>query len=351
MHRVLVTAVGGNIGQGVVKALRSGSRKYFIVGTDMEPRSAGFSFVDRACVTAAAGAEGMTAALTTILESERIEAVYVCSPQELPFFSTVRADLERATGARILINPPPVIRIGQDKFETARFLETHGFPCPETALANDGPAVDRLIERWAFPVIAKPRGGWTSVNVFTIQSRAALDAARVLVPDLVVQRYMPDATEEYTAGVVGSAAARRFAWIVLRRDLTQGTTYRTELAQDPAIGAQVVAMAQALGAEGACNFQFRLVDGQPLVFEINPRFSGTSGIRYLYGFNDPEMAFEHACLGQTIVQPEVRPGVVMRYWNEVHVPGAGFRSMRDGSLPAGAVVSLPAPRGDRATRL
>ena len=86
MHRVLVTAVGGNIGQGVVKALRSGSREYFIVGTDMEPRSAGFSFVDRPCVTPAAGAQGMVAELTAIIEAERIEAIYVCSPQELAFF-------------------------------------------------------------------------------------------------------------------------------------------------------------------------------------------------------------------------------------------------------------------------
>lgn len=349
MHHVLVTAVGGNIGQGVVKALRSGSREYFIVGTDMEPRSAGFSFVDRACLTPAAGAQGMAAVLTAMIESERIEAIYVCSPQELAFFSAARGDLERATGARVLVNPEPVIRIGRDKLETARFLETHGFPCPETALADDGQAVDRLIERWGFPVIAKPRGGWTSVNVFTIRSRAGLEAARVLVPDLVVQRYLPDATGEYTAGVVGSAAARRFAWIVLRRELTQGTTYRTELAQDEAIGARVVAMAQALGVEGVCNFQFRIIDGQPLVFEINPRFSGTSGIRYLYGFNDPEMAFEHACLGQPVAQPRVRPGVVLRYWNEVHVPGAGFRSISEGSLPGGDAVALPPPRGLRGT--
>jgi carbamoyl-phosphate synthase large subunit len=340
MHRVLVTAVGGNIGQGVVKALRAGSRDYFIVGTDMEPRSAGFSFVDRACVTPSANAPEMAAVMTALVASERIEAVYVCSPQELPFFSRARLDLERAAGARILVNPEPVVRIGADKLETARFLAAHGFPSPETALAADGAAVDRLIAQCGFPLVVKPRGGWTSANVFTIHSRAALEAARVLVPDLVVQRYLPDAAGEFTAGVVGSAATREFAWIVLRRDLTQGTTYRTELAQDAALGAQVVAMAQALGVEGACNFQFRIVDGQPFVFEINPRFSGTSGVRYLYGFNDPDMAFAQTCLGQPIVQPPLRECVVMRYWNEVYVPHAGFRSMSDGSPPAGEVAAL-----------
>ena len=344
MHRVLVTAVGGNIGQGVVKALRAGRRDYFIVGADMEPRSAGFSIVDRPAVTPGAGDPALAAMLIDLIRAERLEAIFVCSPAELEFFSREQASLETATGVRVLVNPASVIRIGQDKYETAVFLAERGFAGPETALASDRAAVDRVIERWGFPLIVKPRGGWTAVNVFRLDTREAIDAARVLVPDLVVQRYLPDAGEEFTAGVVGSAASGAFAWISLRRDLVQGTTYRTELAQDPAVGARMVALAQALGVEGTCNFQFRLVDGQPLVFEINPRFSGTSGIRYLYGFNDPEMVFEHACLGQPIEQPALRPGVVMRYWNEVHVPDASFGSLRGGASAIGAPMTLPPPR-------
>jgi carbamoyl-phosphate synthase large subunit len=343
-HRVLVTGVGGNIGQGVVKALRAGTHDYFIAGTDMEPRSAGFALVDRGHTIPAAGAEGLAARLTEVIEADHIEAVCVCSPAELAFFGRARAALEAATGVRVIVNPEPVLRIGQDKLETARFLERHGFAYPETAPAADAAAVGRLIERWGFPVIVKPRVGWTSVNVLRLDSRAAIDAACRLVPDLVVQRYLPEAGEEYTAGVVGSAAARRFAWIVLRRELQQGTTYRTELAQDPVVGAQIVAMAQALGVEGVCNFQFRVEGGQPFVFEINPRFSGTSGIRYLYGFNDPEMAFEHACLGRPIEQPAVRPGVVLRYWNEIHLPGADFASVRSEDVENGRQIVLPSPR-------
>ena len=343
MHRVLVTAVGGNIGQGVVKALRSGARDYFIVGTDMEPRSAGFSLVDRAYLTPSAGADPFVARLIDIVQAERIEAMFVCSPAELASFSEARARLDAATGAALLLNPDDVIRIGQDKLETARFLATHGFPSPETALASNREAVDQLIDRWGFPVIVKPRAGWTSANVFRLHSRQQIDAACVLVPDLVVQRYLPDAAAEYTAGIAGSARARTFAWIVLRRELSQGTTYRTELAQDPAIGAQIVDMAQALGVEGPCNFQFRIVDGRPFVFEINPRFSGTSGIRYLYGFNDPEMVFEHARLGEPIRQPAVRPAVVLRYWNEVRLPGATFASAGVESAAAGRQIVLPPP--------
>lgn len=344
-HRVLVTAVGGNVGQGVVKALRAGARSYAITGTDMEPRSAGFAMVDAAVVMPPAADPAFAAAMAEVVVRERIEAIFVCSPAELPFFLRERPALEAGTGVRVLLNPAEVIRIGRDKLETARFLDALGFASPQTARADDEPAVDDLIARWGFPVIAKPRYGASSVNVFVLDSRAAIAAARTLVPDLILQRYLPDSREELTAGVVGSAAAKSFARIVLRRDLLQGTTYRTELVEDAAVEEQIVAMAQALGVEGACNFQLRLSDGQPLVFEINPRLSGTSGIRYLYGFNDPELWFELACLGLPVTQPALSPAVVLRYWNEVYYPGATFRSLGDSTAAAGRPIALPAPRG------
>jgi len=311
----------------------------------MEPRSAGFWLVDRPLVLPPASSPELKPALVDAIRQHGIEAVFVCSPAELAFYLRERRAIEDNTGTKVLLNPDEVIRTGQDKLATTRFLERHGFPAPETCLADDGAAVDGLVTRWGLPVIGKPRRGASSVNVFRLESRAAIDAARTLVPELIVQRLLPDANSELTVGVVGSAQAGSFAWIALRRDLLQGTTYRTELNQEPAVGALVTAMAQALGVEGACNFQLRLVDGQPFVFEINPRFSGTCGIRYLYGFNDPDMAFAQACLGLPATQPVLRPGVVMRYWNEVHVPGATFDSvLRDGEPAVGGPITLPVPK-------
>jgi carbamoyl-phosphate synthase large subunit len=329
-HRVLITGIGGNVGQGVLKALRAASKPFHIVGIDMEALSAGFSLVDRYYQTPRTSDPAFPGALRDIARQEELEAVYVCSPAELEFFGSHKEDLERELGLSIFVNPLDVIRTGSDKLKTASFLREAGFPSPETALSSNANDVTRLIERYGFPLIVKPRAGFSSRNVFLVNSREEIQAASTLVPDLIVQQYLPDDSSEHTAATLSGADGKVRALIILRRDLLQGTTYRTELIEDDNLNRQMVRMVEALGAVGPCNLQFRILDGVPYVFEINPRFSGTSGIRYLYGFNDCEMIFDLLHVKQEVQQPALQKAVVLRYWNEVCIPNATFQDLRDG---------------------
>ena len=346
-HNVLVTAVGGNVGQGVLKSLRAGKRRFRTVGVDMEPLSAGFMMCDASYSVPRTGAADFLATLGHILVKERIEAIYVCSPPELEFFSSQKDTIEQQFGATVIVNPPHVVQIGSDKLATATFLREAGLPYPETCLATDVAAVDALIRRCGFPLIVKPRKGASSRNVFTVNSLEQLQAARILIPELVVQEFLPDAGQEYTAATLSGRDRRVRAIIVLHRDLIQGTTYRTELVEDAKLDATLIEIVEKLGAEGACNAQFRMRDGQPCVFEFNPRFSGTSGIRYRYGFNDAEMAFELLRLGLEVRQPKLQPAVVLRLWDEVVIPGASFANLRndsDGSRTLGNLRQVPAQK-------
>ena len=105
---------------------------------------------------------------------------------------------------------------------------------------------------------------------------------------------------------------------------------RAIMAGDAETGISVMRITEALGAVGPCNLQFRVVDGNVYVFEINPRFSGTSGVRYLYGFNDCEMAFDLLHLKTEVTQPKLSKAVVLRYWNEICIPNADFEDLREG---------------------
>ncbi len=331
-HRVLITGIGGNVGQGVLKSLRTSNRDFYVVGIDMESLSAGFSLVDSYHQTPRTGDPSFYGAFEAIVREEAIEAVYVCSPAELEFFADQKAPLEGELGLSIFVNPPDVVRIGSDKLKTAEFLRDAGFAFPETVLSTDAEGVEQLIERYGFPVFVKPRAGFSSRNVFLVNSTREIEAASALVPDLVVQRYLPDPNSEYTAATLSGSDKKVHSLIVFRRDLLQGTTYRTELIQDQGLEDQLVRIVEALGAVGPCNLQFRVVDGVPYVFEINPRFSGTSGIRYLYGFNDCEMIFELLHLKIEVPKPVLHKAVVLRYWNEIFIPGASFQDLRDNKI-------------------
>lgn len=329
-RRILITAIGGNVGQGVLKSLRAGRERYHLVGIDMEPLSAGFSLVDSYYQTPRTGDVAFQKAFEVIVRDEAIEAVYVCSPSELEFFANHKEELEHRFGITILVNPLHVVRIGSDKLMTAEFLRDNGFNFPETVAGSDDNGIELLIAKHGLPVIAKPRVGFSSRNVFLLDSREKIRAVATLVPDLIIQQYIPDDRAEYTAATLSGADKKVRALIVLRRDLIQGTTYRTELVEDSQLDQVVVRIVEALGAVGPCNLQFRIMDGKAFVFEINPRFSGTSGIRYLYGFNDCEMAFDLLHLKNEVTQPTLNKAVVLRYWNEIFISNAGFDDLREG---------------------
>lgn len=306
----------------------------------MEALSAGFSLVDRYYQTPRTTHPDFFSAITRIAGEEKLEAIYVSSPSELKFFAANKEKLELELDLQVFVNPPEVVRIGNDKLETARFLSTAGFHSPATVLASEKQAVEQLVKQRGFPLIAKPRRGFSSRNVFLVNTLQEIEAASTLVPDLIIQQYLPDEANEFTAATLSGPDKKVRAQIILRRDLLQGTTYRTELVKDIKIEQEVVRIVEALGAVGPCNLQFRMVDRDLYVFEINPRFSGTSGIRYLYGFNDSEMIFELFRLGVEVQQPPLKQAVVLRYWNEVYISNASFEDLKEGSVKHDGVETV-----------
>ena len=69
---------------------------------------------------------------------------------------------------------------------------------------------------------------------------------------------------------------------------------------------------------GVCNFQLRVDEGVPKIFEINARHSGTTYIRSMYGFNEIEYILEYV-LHNREIDFEIREGIVQRYFDEFFV--------------------------------
>lgn len=317
MTKILVTGAGALLGQGIVRALQGSSLALEIVTADSFPLSAGLFWGARGHVPLPPGDPRYLDSMRALLEAERPDLVMVGTDTELPLIAGARAALEAASGGVVLVSPPEVVAIADDKFRTFEFFRDAGFAPPLSALPEDVVALAALIDAVGFPLIVKPRIGARSVGVSRVTSRTALDAALEGRAGLVVQECVGDEDCEYTAGVL-VFDGRAEASIVMRRDLRDGNTHRAYLEPFTDLNAEVRRFAEALRPFGPVNFQFRLDrHGTPRVFEINGRFSGTTPMRALVGFNEVEMCVRKLLRGEPIVQPPLGRAVVLRHWTEM----------------------------------
>ncbi|KAA0676209.1 ATP-grasp domain-containing protein [Roseomonas genomospecies 6] len=323
--RILVTGVGGNVGQGILKALARSRLASHVVGTDCNPLGAGLYAVDRGYVVPRTDDPAFLDSITGILRNERIDLVFAAADVETLPLARLRARIEDATGAIVLVPAADLVEQCHDKWLTAQCFARLDIAHPETVRADDRNGVAALLERFGPPLVVKPRTGHGSGGVVIAQSPALVAAAAdALGADGIVQRCVDVDGPEYTAAVLCDRAARPRAGIVLRRELLQGTSYRISLVEDAGLLDTALDWATRLRIVGPVNFQFKVENRRPVCFEVNPRFSGTSSVRPHFGYNDVELAARHFGLGEGIAQPDLVPGMVLRYWEEMFIPGFGW---------------------------
>ena len=322
---VLITAVAaGGVGEQILKALRLAGG-YRIVGTDMRSRSPQFALVDVAVTLPPASAPEYVEALLSVSAKLGVRAIFPGSEAELSVMSRERASLEGA-GLFLPVQPAAVIDTCIDKVATAEFLSAHGFHPPRSVRIRQ--LQDLLAIDW-FPVILKPAsGGGGSRDCFIVQSSRDLELIGEYVfaggGEVMVQEYVGTPEEEYTVGILHDMDGSFINSIALRR-LVEGQlhtrvrvpnrTGRTELGEVLVVSSGVShghigefrdvtapceRIAAALGARGPLNVQCRVMDGEVRVFEINPRFSGTTFLRAMVGYNEPDVLLRRHLLGDAV---------------------------------------------------
>ena len=319
MTTVLVTGAGAVLGQGIIKSLRAAAESYHIIAADPHPLASGLYWADRALTIPMARSPEYSKEFEHILDTMRPDVVLVGTDVELPVFAANRTDWEERFSTKIIVSSPQVIAIADDKYATACMLKSHGIPHAESALPEDGEALDDLVARHGFPLIVKPRRGARAIGVVKVNSRSELDDRVGGRDGLVVQQWAGADDEEYTAGALFFDGAVQ-AQITLRRELRDGNTFRAFVGEYPECDDYVRAVATALQPFGPANFQFRRgQDGQCRLFEINARFSGTTPMRTLVGFNEVELCINHVLFGTPIIKPVLRDGVILRHLEEQFV--------------------------------
>lgn len=319
MTTILVTGAGALLGQGIIRSLRRSSKATRIIAVDPSQQSAGLYWADEAFLVPLARDPRYLDRLREIIALTRPQAIFVGTDVELELLAENRAGIEADFDTHVLVSSPHVVRTADDKYATAKFFHQHGFAHPASALPEAGDEVDALVAQVGYPLIVKPRRGARSVGVVKVANWDELRLATAGRRDLVVQECVGTSHDEYTASVL-VFEGRPLASIVMRRDLRDGNTYRAFTESFPELNAATRAWGAALRPHGPANFQFRIdSDGRPKVFEINARFSGTTPLRQLVGFDEVEMCLRYLLHGEAIRQPSIEAAAILRHWSETKV--------------------------------
>lgn len=328
---MLVLGVGGNVGQGILKALALSALPWRVVAACINSLSLGLYRADLALVSPRASDPEFLPWLERTCREERVDAVLSGAEPVLEALARAAPALHERTGALCLVSRPEVLEVGQDKLRTARWLEHHGLAHPRSASADDPGAVAALLAEVGLPLVVKPRRGKGAQDVAVVRSEHELEALAGRA-GFLVQEWLPDGVE-FTAGAMVDRDGRVRGTVVMRRELSGGTTVRGELGDFPEVRAHTEAIAAQLRPTGPLNAQLRLREGLPVAFELNVRFSGTTPARARAGYNEVEAALRHYLLGEELSLPEATRGTMLRYWNEMYVPdGAREALARDGRL-------------------
>jgi len=301
--------VGGGVGQSIIKSLQSSP--YTVVAVDGELLATGLYATAKGYRVPYASSPNYIERLLEICRTEQCSLILPGVDAELPILSR-EADKFRQVGVIPVVSSPEVIEISDNKLATYRFLTECGFNAPLTISLSDE------LSSLSFPFVLKPKkGGARSRGVFVVKDEAGLSYLLTTIDteNYIAQEHIEG--DEYTCGSI-NFEGRCYGTIAMRRILRDGDTYKAFVENNPRVNAYVKDVAEALKPFGACNFQLRMKDNEPYIFEINARHSGTTQSRALAGFNEPLMVADYLLAGK---KPEysIREISILRYWQELTV--------------------------------
>lgn len=276
--KVLLTAVGGDIGYGVVKALRKGSRDLYLVGCDIKKYNTSCDVVDQFLVAPPyREEETWLRFMSDLIKREQIDYFWPVAEPEIRLVDKNRAMFDSVS---LVINQSHVLDTALDKYRTARFLSSAGIPAPRTWLPEE-PCSE------TFPLIVKEAFSCGSHAVRTANSKDELAAAVREMDTPIIQEYVGDKNNEYTLTIFSDGKVTNH--IAFRRTLGLGSMSQyVELVHDERLGDTASRIASLFALRGSINVQMRKHNDRYYIFEINPRISSTIGFRLLLGFNDAD---------------------------------------------------------------
>ncbi len=311
---VLVTGIGGNVGQGILRNIHSLDLPIRLIGIDISSFTAGNHLCDCTYTVPYSYHENYIPCLQTIIDTEKVDLVVPSTDYEVYYLSKNKDVLN----AIILASDFETAGIYLDKYATYQFLNKNHIPFAKSWLPKEFDFSENEI-------IAKPREGRGSRGILVHPEKPS-----ELSDDYMIQPLYKGI--EITTAVYVTKDKKLHGLFTMERSLTNGTTTESKVVFDYDDQMKIIAqqMIDLGGLVGSFNIQSIVTEEKEIMpFEINCRISGTNSIRHNLGFQDVKYGIQEYLLNEIPDQPKPIFGVATRILMDVIYPNSSdFGSLK-----------------------
>jgi carbamoyl-phosphate synthase large subunit len=331
-HKIMIAGIGGaSLGTEIFKALQLAGG-YEIYGCDVSPTAYGL-YESGFTETYRVDRDDYVTSVMDVCIRTRVRWLLPGGEQPMILLGQASDQLAEA-GIRLIGNSKKVVALCSNKKTTFEHLKTVGIKIPHTITVTQVSDIEIV----GLPCIVKPStcsGGSTSVFFAATADEAMIYAEfiRRNKSQPIAQEYVDIQEGEFTIGVLSLPDTSIVSSIALRRTLDAklslayigrggiiSSGYSQGYVSDyPELCHQAERIAMAIGSRGPINIQGRVRDGILLPFEINPRFSASTYLRALAGFNEVDIFIRYMQSGVKPGTVSIRPGWYLRSLTEQYV--------------------------------
>jgi len=309
--RVLVTGIGGNVGQGIIRNIRVTGFPIEVIGCNVSGFSAGNHLCDKFYQIPYAFAENYISSITDVVNNEKIDLIIPSTDYEVYYLAKNKAKIPCA----IAVSDEGAAEIYLDKYKTFLHHQKYNIPYAPTFLPAeyDGSFTEFIV---------KPREGRGSRGLYI--NPPALDG---FTDEYMVQKLYKGA--EITTAFYVNKQAELHGFISLERELENGATNECQVNRryDKGIELILLKIIQHANIRGSANLQCIVTDdGTIMPFELNCRISGTNSIRSNFGFEDVKYTLEEFLYHIPLSKPNVIDGIAIRIMMDVIYPNQTDKS-------------------------
>ncbi|MGA2876171.1 MAG: ATP-grasp domain-containing protein [Nitrososphaerales archaeon] len=313
MKTILVSGASGIVGYGALRSLRAGADSgYKLIGTTIYEDSVAPAFCDIFELAPMTDSGNYIDWLCRIVQKHQTDMIIPGIEADVLLWNKERKRIEEA-GAKPLLNEPDLIELCSDKWKFyEKLCETDSKLLIESRLAG---SFEELKEHFGLPFLLKPRRGFASQGIVTVDSEDTFNRHQPkLGPLVMAQPIVGNNDQEFTVSAFFDQSSALLCHMGLKRKLSrEGFTEKAEVASPRGIEDALTSLAASLKPVGPTNFQFRMHHEQLKLLEINPRISSATSIRTAFGYNESVMSVEYFLDHKIPVQTEILRGYAVRY--------------------------------------